>query len=219
MGLYVVERDVSSVTPERLRDDQRLVATACLELKRRGKHVRYISSVVVLGEGRALDLFGAQNPDVVREVHTAAGVFYSHIVEVLDLTPGFLNRDTSRSRRSAHRVVGARTHASGMKRTSHTMTENSASELSQWLADGQRLFGVCLAMLESFERLETKARTLESENEILREEVRRLRDRVDALQAERSEMIATFNDLAGHVTQVVDQILQKSENGEEDDGK
>jgi hypothetical protein len=42
---------------------------------------------------------------------------------------------------------------------------------------------------------------------------------VDGLQAERSEMIATFNDLAGHVTQVVDQILQKSENGEEEGAK
>jgi hypothetical protein len=28
-------------------------------------------------------------------------------------------------------------------------------------------------------------------------------------------MIAAFNDLAGHVTQVVDHILQKSENGED----
>jgi hypothetical protein len=28
-------------------------------------------------------------------------------------------------------------------------------------------------------------------------------------------MVAAFNDLAGHVTQVVDHILLKSENGEE----
>ena len=99
------------------------------------------------------------------------------------------------------------------------MTANSASDLSQWLADGQRLFGVCLTMLENSERLDARARTLESENEMLREEVGRLRDKVDGLQTERSEMIATFNDLAGHVTQVVDQILQKSENGEEDGAK
>ncbi len=33
MALYVVERDVSSVGPERLRLDQRDVASACLQLK------------------------------------------------------------------------------------------------------------------------------------------------------------------------------------------
>lgn len=219
MGLYVVERDVSNVTPERLRHDQKELAAACLHLKLRGKHVRYISSAIVPVDGRVLDLFGAESPELIKEVHGSGGVPYSRIVEILDLTPSFLNRDTSRSRRSPHRAVGHPSDAGGTTRTSHTMTANSASDLSQWLADGQRLFGVCLTMLENSERLEARARTLESENEMLREEVGRLRDKVDGLQTERSEMIATFNDLAGHVTQVVDQILQKSENGEEDDAK
>jgi len=49
---------------------------------------------------------------------------------------------------------------------------------------------------------------------MLREEVARLRQRADVLQGDRSEMIAAFNDLAGHVTQVIDHILQKSEDGE-----
>jgi len=44
--------------------------------------------------------------------------------------------------------------------------------------------------------------------------VARMRQKVDVLQADRSEMVAAFNDLAGHVTQVVDHILQKSEDGE-----
>ena len=219
MGLYLVERDVASIAPERLRRDQREMATACSQLKTSGKRVRYISTAIVPDEGRALDLFGAESPELVKEAHAAAGVLYSRIVEVLDLTPNFVDRGTSRSRRALRRPVGAHPGLTGPKRTSQTMTANSASELSQWLAEGQRLFGVCLSVLENAERLETRARTLESENEMLREEVRRLRDRVDALQADRSEMIATFNDLAGHVTQVVDQILQKSENGEEDASK
>ena len=158
-------------------------------------------------------------PERLRHVHASDTVAYARVVEIVDLTPSLLKRETSRSRRSFHRAVGPRTDGSSTTRTSHTMTANSASELSQWLADGQRLFGVCLSMVEGFERLEARARTLESENEILREEVGRLRDKVDGLQAERSEMIATFNDLAGHVTQVVDQILQKSENGEEEGAK
>jgi hypothetical protein len=87
------------------------------------------------------------------------------------------------------------------------MTANAAPELARWLADGQRLFGVCLEMLENFARLQ-------SENDMLREEVARLRHRVDVLQTDRAEMVAAFNDLAGHVTQVVDHIIQKSEDGE-----
>jgi hypothetical protein len=87
------------------------------------------------------------------------------------------------------------------------MSANSAPELTRWLADGQRLFGVCLETLENFARLQ-------SENDMLREEAARWRHRVDVLQADRAEMVAAFNDLAGHVTQVVDRIVQKSENGE-----
>ena len=82
------------------------------------------------------------------------------------------------------------------------------------MVDGQRLFGVCLETLEQANRLQGRNETLESENEMLREEVVRLRQRVDVLQADRSEMVAAFNDLAGHVAQVVDHILQKSEDGE-----
>ncbi len=99
------------------------------------------------------------------------------------------------------------------------MTTYSVPELTRWLTDGQRLFGVCLEALESFERLQSRNQTLEAENEILREEVGRLRQRVDALQMDRSEMVAAFNDLAGHVTQVVDHILQKSEDGESAESK
>jgi hypothetical protein len=94
------------------------------------------------------------------------------------------------------------------------MTENASSELARWLADGQRFFRMCLEVLENSERLRSRSETLETENGMLREEVARLRHRVDVLQADRSEMVAAFNDLAGHVTQVVDHILLKSEDGE-----
>jgi len=87
------------------------------------------------------------------------------------------------------------------------MTAHTAPEMARWLSEGQRLFGSCLETLESFDRLQ-------SENEMLREEVARLRHRVDVLQGDRAEMVAAFNDLAGHVTQVVDHIIQKSEDGE-----
>jgi IS1 family transposase len=86
--------------------------------------------------------------------------------------------------------------------------------LARWLEDGQRLFRVCLETLEGSVRLQARSQTLERENGMLREEVARLRHRVDVLETERAEMIAAVNDLAGHVTQAVDQILQRSEDGE-----
>jgi hypothetical protein len=144
---------------------------------------------------------------VVKEAHAAAGVHYTRVVEILDLTPSFVQRGTSRTRRALKRVAAGADIMGNAKGASSTMTANSAPELTRWLADGQRLFGVCLETLESFARLQ-------SENEMLREEATRWRQRVDVLQADRAEMVAAFNDLAGHVTQVVDHIIQKSENGE-----
>ena len=94
------------------------------------------------------------------------------------------------------------------------MTEHSAPELTRWLADGQRLFQVCIDTLEGSDRLQAHSQTLERENMALREEVARLRHKLDLLETDRSEMLSAFNDLAGHVTQVVDHILQKSEDGE-----
>jgi hypothetical protein len=208
MPLYVVERDLSDIPPEQLRLDQRDVASACMQLKAQGKRIRYISSAVVPADGRALDLFGAAGAELVQEAHVAAGVHYLRVVEILDLTPSFLHRDTSRSRRSLQRATSGADNAGTAKGTTHIMSSNPAPELTRWLSDGQRLFGVCLETLENFSRLQ-------SENDMLREEVARLRHRVDILQADRAEMVAAFNDLAGHVTQVVDHIIQKSENGGE----
>lgn len=208
MPLYVVERDLSEIPPEQLRLDQRGVASACIQLKAQGKRIRYISSAVVPTDGRALDVFGAAGADLVQEAHAAAGVPYIRVVEILDLTPSFVQPSTSRPRRALRRAAAGAENPGNAKGAPPTMTANSAPELARWLSDGQRLFGVCLETLENFARLQ-------NENDMLRDEVARLRHRVDVLQADRAEMVAAFNDLAGHVTQVVDHIIQKSENGGE----
>jgi IS1 family transposase len=160
-----------------------------------------------------VDVFGAESADVIPEAHATAGVAYGRIVEILDLIPGFIGRDTSHSTQSEQRNAGTagEAHAKG---TRDAMTASAPSEFTRWLADGQRLFEVCLETLESSERLQTRTQTLEAENEMLREELGRLRHKLDMLQTERAEMVAAFNDLAGHVTQVVDHILQNSEDQE-----
>jgi hypothetical protein len=214
MALYAVERDLRNVQSEQLRLDQRSVAQVCFQLKSQGKQIRYISSVVVPADARGFDLFGAASDELVKEAHAAAAVTYSRIVEILDVTPGLVHGSTSRSRRSLQRGAGG-SDVGQAKGLNQTMSANSAPDLARWLSEGQRFFGVCLETLENSDRLQSRSRTLENENELLRDEVARLRHRVDALQVERSEMVATFNDLAGHVTQVVDHILLKSENGEE----
>lgn len=213
MALFVVERDLTNVSPEQFRLDQRDVASACVQLKALGKSVRYISSAVVPTDGRAMELFGADSAELITEAHVSARVQYVRVVEILDLTPSFVRRDTSRSRRSLRRV-GAGTEAAQAKGSAPIMSANSNPELARWLADGQRFFGMCLDTIEQLERLQARNHTLEGENAMLREEVARLRQRMDVLQADRTEMVAAFNDLAGHVTQVVDHILQKSEDGE-----
>jgi hypothetical protein len=205
MALYMVERDLHDISPEQLRLHQGDIASACIQLKARGNRIRYISSAVAPADGRAFDLLGAAGAELVKEVHAIAGVHYLRIVEILDLTPSFIQRDTSRPRRSLERAGGGADNAGKAKGATHTMTANS--ELARWLSEGQRLFGVCLEMLENVGHLR-------SENDMLREEVARLRHRAELLQTDRAEMVAAFNDLAGHVTQVVDHILQKSEDGE-----
>ncbi len=205
MALYMVERDLNHVAPEQFRLDQKDIASACFQLKARGKRIRYISSAVAPADGRAFDLFGADDAELVTDAHATAGVQYLRIVEILDLTPSFIQRSTSRPRRPPEWAAGGADCAGKAKGATHAMTVNP--ELTRWLSEGQRLFGVCLETLENLERLQT-------ENTMLREETARLRHRVDLLQTDRAEMVAAFNDLAGHVTQVVDHIIQKSEDGE-----
>ena len=203
MALYLVERDLGAVSPDQLRLAQRAVAAACSQLSERGKRVRYINSTLVPTDGRGLDLFGAQSAETVKEVHAVAQIAYVRIIEILDLTPGFLPTATSRSRHSAK------------KGADDTMTDSASPELTRWLADGQRFLSLCLELVEKADRLQATTITLEAENEIMREELARLRHKADLLQAERADMVAAFNDLAGHVTQVVDHILQKSEDDED----
>ena len=219
MALYLVERNLDAVASNQLRLEQEAVADACRQLNGVGKQVRYISSMLIPMDARGLDLFGAQSAETIKEAHAIARVAYVRIVEILDLTPGFLRSITSRSRGSLKRLGGSPTAFSTTKGIDYPMTDSAPSELVRWLTDGQRFFGMCLELIEKADRLQARTRSLEVENEMFREEVARLRHRADLLQTERSEMVAAFNDLAGHVTQVVDHILQKSENGEEEAGK
>jgi hypothetical protein len=212
MALFVVERDLSGVPPERLRLDQRDIASACLQLKAEGKRIRYISSAVMPADGRAVDLFGADSAELVKEAHVSAAVAYSRIAEVLDLTPGYLPRGTSRSRHSLQRGGGPPLEALQPRRAAPAMTEGPSSDLARWLSDGERFFGLCLETLEEIRGLQARKHTLEGENETLREEVSRIRQRLHALEADRAELVEAFGDLENRI-QALDVLLQRPKSG------
>jgi hypothetical protein len=212
MALFVVERDLSGVPPERLRLDQRDIASACRQLKAEGRRIRYISSAVMPADGRAVDLFGADSAELVKEAHVSAAVAYSRIAEVLDLTPGYLPRGTSRSRHTLQRAGGASAEPLQQNRVGVAMTESASSGLARWLSEGQRFFGMCLEMLEEIHGLQARKQALEGENEALRDAVSRMRHRLHALEADRGELVEAFGDLAIRV-QALDALLQTPRSG------
>jgi glutamate 5-kinase len=93
MPLFAVERDLSQMPPERFRTELKSLVSACARLKGAGKQVRYISSAVFPAEARGLCLFGAEQPQWIHEANAAAGLPYSRIFAVLDLTPSGVRRD------------------------------------------------------------------------------------------------------------------------------
>ena len=103
---------------------------------------------------------------------------YSRIAEVLDLTPSYLHRGTSRSRHSLQRAVGGPNEVLQPNRPAGPSAGGASSDLAHWLTDGSRFFCMCLETVEQARHLQARNETLENENETLREEASRLRHRL-----------------------------------------
>ncbi len=86
------------------------------------------------------------------------------------------------------------------------MNSDARRDVARWFEEGQRIFGT---LLERVERLEQLQMTLERDKEELHREITRLQHHNEILQAQREELLAAFRGLAGHVTQVVDEVLQR----------
>ena len=209
MALFVVERDISRVPPERLPLDQRDIATACLQLKAQGKRIRYISSAVIPVDGRAVDLFGADSADLIRQAHVSAAVLYSRIAEVLDLTPSYLHRGTSRSRHSLQRAIGGPNQVIQPKRPAALSAGSASPDLARWLTDGPRFLSMCQEAFEQARHLQARNATLESAEDTLREEVSRLRHRLHALETDRNEITVALNDLIDRLLPGIDRVLER----------
>jgi len=86
------------------------------------------------------------------------------------------------------------------------MNSDPAQAIARWFEEGQRLFS---AWVERIERLEQLQLTLERDREQLRRTITQLEHDNEILRAQREDLLAAFNALAGNVTQVVDEVLQR----------
>jgi chromosome segregation ATPase len=86
------------------------------------------------------------------------------------------------------------------------MSPDPAQDIARWFEEGQRIFRT---WVERVERLEQLQLTLERDREQLRRTITQLEHDNEILRAQREELLAAFDALAGNVTQVVDEVLQR----------
>ena len=204
MPLFVVERDLSRIPPERFRTELKGLVSACARLKGAGKQVRYISSAVFPAEARGLCLFGAEQPQWIHEANEAAGLPYSRIFAVLDLTPSGVRRDLSCGRRPAEGVDRAAAATGG--RPAGQVSPVS-EEIVRWSDEGRQLLQTLGGWLEAAGSIHDEAETLERERAALAAEVRRLEEDNDALRSQRDELHEAVQMLASRMTRTADEIL------------
>jgi len=87
MSVFMVERDLKGITMDQLGAAQQRAISHSHDFSENGKPVRYIRTTFVPGEDRAMCLFEASTPELVREVNESAEIPFVRIVEALDLTP------------------------------------------------------------------------------------------------------------------------------------
>ncbi|HEU4438214.1 MAG TPA: hypothetical protein VFT36_03140 [Methylomirabilota bacterium] len=217
MPLFAVERDLSQVPPDRFRSDLRDLVKACERLRAAGKRVRYISSAVFPSEARGLCLFGAEEPQLIRDVNEAARLPYLRIFAVLDLTPAGVRRELSVGRRSPQPVTAtaAVRGASGHREIVNGRTAPNGGSaaaplgdvLAHWSDEGRQLLDALGGWLEEAAQVQGQAECLQGERDRLVDHVCRLREENDALRAERDELEQALQTLAGRMTHAADAIL------------
>ncbi len=214
MTLYAVERDLSRISFEDFRAAQEKVITLCGRLRRQGKRIRFISSVVDPAQARELCLFGAEGAELVSQVNEACGFAYTRVFPVLDQTPGYVHREMSRRRPWLFRASRAAPPGGEAGREGQEdPIAADAEAIGRWLAQGERLLGRCLRAIRRQHRAEARVRELERDNELLREEMARLGRDMQAMADDREEVLSALRSLAGRVTDATARILRTVRSG------
>jgi hypothetical protein len=206
MPLFAVERDLSQVPPERFRADLKSLVAACERLQGLGKRVRYISSAVFPAEARGLCLFGAQEPQWIREVNEAARLPYSRIFPVLDLTPTGVRRELSHGRRPLPPVSPSEP-ARGWQDAAPGSRVTEA--VARWSDEGRQLLHQLGGWLEEAARRQGEAAVVEKERGMLAGEVGRLQAENDGLRAQRDDLLEALQTLGSEMTRAADEILER----------
>lgn len=82
--VFVVERRLPGVDPDRLAGVHRALAESARRLSGRGDVVRYLRCTFIPGASRCLCVFEADNADLVRRVNEVAQVPFDRIEEAFD---------------------------------------------------------------------------------------------------------------------------------------
>jgi len=218
MPLFAVERDLSQVPPDRFRSDLRGLVSACQRLQSLGKRVRYISSAVFPAEARGLCLFGAEQPQWIREANEAACLPYLRIFAVLDLTPAGVRREVSCGRRSPHwattpalaRDTVPREPQNGVATANGRPAGSRASdEVARWSEEGRQILHVLGGWLEEAGRLQAQTELVQGDRDRLARELDRLRVENDELRAQRAELEQSLQTVATRMAEAADGILNQ----------
>jgi hypothetical protein len=218
MPLFAVERDLSQVPPDRFRADLRDLVKACERLQAAGKRVRYISSAVFPSEARGLCLFGAEEPQWIRDVNEAARLPYLRIFAVLDLTPAGVRRELSVGRRTPRPVSSAVVgrEGNGHRELGNGEILNGGSSagrvsnvLARWSDEGRQLLEALGGWLEEAGPVQAQTEALQGDRDRLVDDLRRVGEENAALRAERDDLQQALETLAGRMTHAADDVMAR----------
>lgn len=88
MAVYLTHRDLPGITLKQLEELQKLAVETSARFTLEGMPIRFIRTSWVPSESQLLCFFEADNPRVVRDVNEDAGIPFTRIVEVMEVTPG-----------------------------------------------------------------------------------------------------------------------------------
>jgi Protein of unknown function (DUF4242) len=87
VAFFVVKRDLPGVTLEILQSAGMRAKTCCSEMTNEGQSVRWIRSFYLPETAQTHCYFEAASRDTVEEANKRARIPFTHIAEVLEMTP------------------------------------------------------------------------------------------------------------------------------------
>ena len=86
--IYIVHHDVQGLTTEQQTAAQQAAQASSERYAAQGKAVRFVCTVYVPDKAQAMSLFVTDDVAIVRDLHEAAGLSFTRIVEGAALAPG-----------------------------------------------------------------------------------------------------------------------------------